>query len=72
MATKTKRFEIRAEETFLRKLDELATASGISKADVIDRAVGLYEHALKQAQEGKDIYFAPPSQISQELRSTAA
>lgn len=67
MATKTVRLEIRAKETFLRKLEELATASGTSKADVIDRAVGLYAHALEQAQEGKDIYFALPSKISQEL-----
>ncbi len=57
MATKTKRFEIRAEESFLEKLQELATASGTSKADVIDHAVGLYAHALEQAMEGKEMYF---------------
>lgn len=72
MATKTKRFEIRAEEAFIRRLEELAIASGTSKADVIDRAVGLYAHALKQAQEGKEIYFAVPSQIEKELTSTVS
>ena len=53
----TKRFEIRAEESFLKKLEELAKASGTSKADVIDHAVGLYAHALEQAIEGKEMFF---------------
>jgi hypothetical protein len=66
MATKTKRLEIRAEERFIRKLEELATASGTSKADVIDRAVGLYAHALEQAQQGNDLYFAPATHKSQQ------
>ena len=53
----TKRFEIRAKESFLEKLQELATAIGISKAEVIDHAVGLFAHALEQAMEGKEMYF---------------
>ena len=53
MAIKTRRFEMRAEESFLGTLEKLAAASGISKADVIDHAVGLYAHALEQAMEGK-------------------
>ena len=57
MATKVKCLEIRADEGFIDELDRLANASGISKSAVIDRAVGLYAHALKKAQEGKDIKF---------------
>ncbi len=57
MAIKTKRFEIRVEDSFLQKLEELSKSSGTSKADVIDHAVGLYAHALEQAMEGKEMYF---------------
>ncbi len=52
---KTGRLEIRAETEWLEKLDNLARLSGTSKADVIDRAVGLYEQeyekALKEAEK---------------------
>jgi hypothetical protein len=57
MATKTGRLEIRAESQFLDLLDDLAKASGTSKTKVIDRAVGLYARALKEAEEGKVIRF---------------
>jgi hypothetical protein len=57
MATKTKRFEFRAEDHFVEELERLAIASGTTKAQVIDRAIGLYAEALRQAEEGKDIYF---------------
>jgi hypothetical protein len=72
MATKTKRLEIRAEEIFIRKLEELATASGTSKAEVIDRAVGLYAHALEEAQKGNDLFFAPAKETSQQPKPLAA
>ena len=57
MATKTRRFEFRAEDRFVKELERLATASGTTKAQVIDRAIGLYAEALRQAEEGKSIYF---------------
>ena len=57
MATKTQRFELRAEASFVKELERLATASGTSKAEIIDRAIGLYAEALKQAENGMDIRF---------------
>lgn len=57
MATKTRRFELRAEASFVEELERLATASGTSKAEIIDRAIGLYAEALKQAENGKEITF---------------
>lgn len=54
---KTKRLEIRAEESFVKKLEELAKASGTSKADIIGRAVGLYARAWEEAEHGRSISF---------------
>lgn len=59
MATKTKRFELRAEASFVEELERLAAASGTSKAEIIDRAIGLYAEALKQAENGMNIRFVP-------------
>ena len=53
----TKRFELRVKVSFVKKLERLATASCCSKAEVIDRAIGLYAEALKQAENGMDIHF---------------
>ncbi len=50
-------FILSAENTFAKKLDQLATASGTSTAEVLRRAIGLYAEALKQAEEGKTIKF---------------
>jgi hypothetical protein len=56
---KTERLEIRAESGFIEQLDRLARESGTSKAEIIDRAVGLYAHALKEAKAGNIIEFRP-------------
>jgi hypothetical protein len=56
---KTERLEIRAASGFIEKLDRLAKESGTSKAEIIDRAVGLYAHALEEAQAGNVIEFRP-------------
>jgi hypothetical protein len=59
---KTGRLEIRAETAWLEKLENLARLSGTSKADVIDRAVGLYEQeyekALKEAERTETMALA--------------
>jgi hypothetical protein len=55
--TKTKRFEIRTEDDFLTQLESLAVASGVSKSEVIHRAIGLYTRALMEAEQGKTIQF---------------
>ena len=57
------RFEIRAEVGFVKELERLAEASGVSKAEVIDRSVGLYAEALRQAEMGNDIKFIPHNSI---------
>jgi metal-responsive CopG/Arc/MetJ family transcriptional regulator len=57
MATKTKRLEIRTEDDFLDKIEKLAQASGITRSEVIHRAVGLYIQAYKEAENGKIISF---------------
>jgi hypothetical protein len=65
MATKTQRFELRAKEGFIEELDRLATASGTSKADIIDRAVNLYARAWAEAEEGKVIQYIPAQDAAQ-------
>lgn len=57
MATKTQRLEIRAEEGFIKELNRLAEESGTTRAEVIDRAIGLYATALHEVQQGKTIQF---------------
>jgi hypothetical protein len=52
--------EIKAEEGFLTRLEGLAEESKCTKAEIIDRAVGLYEAALGNAKQGKEIKFAYP------------
>ena len=59
LMAKTERLEIRAASGFIEKLDRLAKESGTSKAEIIDRAVGLYAHALEEAQAGNVIEFRP-------------
>ena len=57
MATKVKFLEIRATEGFIDELNRLADESGTTRAEVIDRAIGLYATALNAFEEGKDIKF---------------
>jgi hypothetical protein len=65
MATKTKRLEIRAEEGFIKELNRLAEASGTTRAEVIDRAIGLYATALREIGEGKKIQFVRDTEDAQ-------
>ena len=53
----TERLEIRTENDFLDKIEKLAQASGITRSEVIHRAVGLYIQAYKEAENGKIISF---------------
>lgn len=61
---KTKRLEIRADESFIEKLEYLAKASKTSKADIIDRAIVLYANALEEAERGNTITFVPAREDS--------
>ena len=65
MATKTKRLEIRTEDDFLDKIEKLAQASGITRSEVIHRAVGLYIQAYKEAEAGNVIQFVPENEAIQ-------
>jgi hypothetical protein len=56
---KTKTLVMCAEEGFVKELNRLAEASGTTKAEVIDRAIGLYAKALHEAEQGKAIQFVP-------------
>jgi hypothetical protein len=50
------------ESGFIDELDRLAKASNCSRAEVIDRAIGLYAEALRQAENGMEISFTPPNE----------
>jgi len=52
-------FELRAKASFVEELERLAEASGVSMAQVIDRAIGLYTKALEEAEKGNIIEFVP-------------
>ena len=65
LMAKTERLEIRAEDKFISSLEQLAQASGTSKADIIHRAVGLYAQALKEAEVGNVIQFVPENEAIQ-------
>jgi hypothetical protein len=65
MATKTKRFEIRAEDSFIKTIERLAKESGTSKAAVIDAAVNL----LAQKLDSMHNIQAPPPWTSDNIMS---
>ena len=62
LMAKTERLVICAESGLIEELDRLAKESGTSKAEIIDRAIGLYAHALKEAQAGNVIQFVPENE----------
>jgi len=51
---------VKAEAGFLTRLECLAEESCCTTAEIIDRAVGLYETALENAKQGKVIKFVYP------------
>jgi predicted transcriptional regulator len=61
----TERLEIRTEDDFLDKIEKLAQASGITRSEVIHRAVGLYIQAYKEAEVGNVIQFVPENEATQ-------
>jgi hypothetical protein len=48
--------EISANASFVEELDSL-TSAGMTRADVIRRAVVLYSHAIEQEREGRQLGF---------------
>ena len=65
LMAKTERLEIRTEDDFLDKIEKLAQASGITRSEVIHRAVGLYIQAYKEAEVGNVIQFVPENEATQ-------
>jgi len=57
-----KKRPMRTDNSFLDKIEELATRMGLSRAEVLRQAIGLYAQALAQAEEGRVIQF-----VDQEL-----
>ena len=68
---KTKRLEIRAEEGFINELNRLAEASGTTRAEVIDRAIGLYATALHEVEQGKTLKFVFPDSARESAAAVA-
>ena len=55
---KTERLALRVSDAFLEGLDELAEAEGgLSRAEVVRRAVALLAFARKEQQEGRRMGF---------------
>ena len=54
---KTERLALRVSEAFLEGLDQLAEAEGLSRAEVVRRAVALLAFAKKEEQEGRRMGF---------------
>lgn len=54
---KSERLALRVSDAFLEGLDELAAAEGLSRAEVVRRAVALLAFAHKEAQEGRRMGF---------------
>ncbi|MEB3262485.1 MAG: ribbon-helix-helix domain-containing protein [Cyanobacteriota bacterium] len=53
----TERLALRVSDAFLEGLDQLAEAEGLSRAEVVRRAVALLAFARKEQQEGKRMGF---------------
>ncbi|MFM8524747.1 MAG: ribbon-helix-helix protein, CopG family [Cyanobacteriota bacterium] len=54
---KTERLALRVSDAFLEGLDELVEAEGLSRAEVVRRAVALLAFARKEAREGRRMGF---------------
>lgn len=54
---KTERLALRVSDAFLEGLDQLAEAEGLSRAEVVRRAVALLAFAKKEELEGRRMGF---------------
>lgn len=57
MSSSIKVLDLIVEEGFIIELDRLAEASETTRAEVIDRAIGLYATLVREAEQGKTIQF---------------
>lgn len=64
------RLEMRLENSFLNKVQELADKQNISRAELVRQAIGLYAKALDEADHGRTIQFVEATNEDRELASS--
>jgi predicted transcriptional regulator len=52
MSKKSERLEFRADPEFIDKIQRLADEDGVTRAEIVRRAIGLYSYAASLAQQG--------------------
>lgn len=57
MGTKTERLTLRVSDAFLEGLDELSIKEGMTRSDLIRRAVALYSFAKEEERQGRKLGF---------------
>ena len=57
MGIKTERLTLRVSDAFLEGLDELSINEGMSRSDLIRRAVALYSFAKEEERHGRKLGF---------------
>jgi hypothetical protein len=64
MSKKSERLELRADQAFIDKIQELADEDGVTKAEIVRRAVGLYSYAANLSRQG--LVLTPKTMNEQE------
>ena len=57
MGSKTERLTLRVSDAFLEGLDELSIKEGMTRSDLIRRAVALYSFAKEEERQGRNLGF---------------
>jgi metal-responsive CopG/Arc/MetJ family transcriptional regulator len=57
MGSKTERLTLRVSDAFLEGLDELSIKEGMTRSDLIRRAVALYSFAKEEERQGRKLGF---------------
>jgi metal-responsive CopG/Arc/MetJ family transcriptional regulator len=55
MGSKTERLTLRVSDAFLEGLDELSIKEGMTRSDLIRRAVALYSFAKEEERQGRKL-----------------
>lgn len=64
------RLEMRLDNSFLQKVQELADKQNISRAELVRQAIGLYAKALEEEDNGRTIEFQEVSSEDRELATS--
>ena len=57
MGSKTERLTLRVSDAFLEGLDELSIKEGMTRSDLIRRAIALYSFAKEEERQGRKLGF---------------